>query len=51
MTEYKQDWYLVYHRLIDPETSLLRKTCISQINFIDEKSVVDVDKQIGKDKN
>jgi beta-xylosidase len=51
MTEYKGDWYLVYHRLIDPETSLLRETCISQINFIDEKPVVYVDKQIVEIKN
>lgn len=47
MTEYQGDWYLVYHRLIDPENSLLRETCISKIDFIDGKPFVDVDTQIG----
>ena len=46
MTEYKENWYLVYHRLINPDCSLLRETCISQINFINGNPIVDVDKQI-----
>lgn len=46
MTEYKGDWYLVYHRLIDLDRTLLRETCISKVDFIDGKPVVDVDKQI-----
>lgn len=46
ITEYHGKWFLVYHRLIDPDNSLLRETCISQINFIDNKPVVNVDKQI-----
>jgi xylan 1,4-beta-xylosidase len=46
MTEYKEKWYLVYHRLINPDCSLLRETCISQINFINGNPIVDVDKQI-----
>jgi xylan 1,4-beta-xylosidase len=46
MTEYKGKWYLVYHRLINPDCSVLRETCISEINFINGKPIVDVDKQI-----
>ncbi|MBT2757658.1 family 43 glycosylhydrolase [Mesobacillus foraminis] len=43
MTKYNDDWLLVFHRLIDPEKSLLRETCISKVNFIEGKPVVDVD--------
>ncbi|WP_100405575.1 family 43 glycosylhydrolase [Bacillus solitudinis] len=46
MTEYQGKWYLVYHRLINPNSSLLRETCISKIDFIDGRLIVDVDKQI-----
>lgn len=33
MTEYKNKWYLLYHRLIDYETSTLREVCCSPIEF------------------
>ncbi len=46
MTEYKGDWYLVYHRLIDPTRTLLRETCISKVDFDNGKPVVDVNKTI-----
>ncbi|QGH36075.1 family 43 glycosylhydrolase [Gracilibacillus salitolerans] len=46
MTEYNGEWYLIYHRLIDPKKSLLRETCISRVDFIDGRPVVNVDKQI-----
>ena len=46
MTEFQGEWYLVYHRLIDPDSSLLRETCISRISFVDEKPIVLVDKWI-----
>ncbi|MGP4038617.1 family 43 glycosylhydrolase [Gracilibacillus sp. D59] len=46
ITEYNEECFLVYHRLIDPEESLLRETCISKIDFIDKRPVVNVDKQI-----
>ncbi|MFA9559448.1 family 43 glycosylhydrolase [Evansella sp. AB-rgal1] len=48
MTTHGDDWYLVYHRLIDPNSTLLRETCISKIDWIDGKPVVDVDKTIGE---
>ncbi|MGN8646228.1 family 43 glycosylhydrolase [Gracilibacillus sp. HCP3S3_G5_1] len=47
MTEYKGEWFLVYHRLIDPEKGLLRETCISKIDFVNDRPVVNVDQQIG----
>ncbi|KYG26075.1 family 43 glycosylhydrolase [Alkalihalobacillus trypoxylicola] len=47
MTEYNGDWYLVYHRLIDPDTSKLRETCISKIECINGKPEVNVDQQIN----
>jgi len=46
MTKYQGDWFLVYHRLIDPDHTLLRETCISKIEFIDGKPTVNVDRQI-----
>ncbi|MBD8069878.1 family 43 glycosylhydrolase [Bacillus sp. PS06] len=48
MTEYKAEWYLVYHRLIDPEHSLLRETSISKFDFSTGKPVVDVDYGLTK---
>lgn len=42
MAEYQGEWYLCYHRLIDPATTLLRETCISRIDNIANKPVVDV---------
>jgi len=43
MAEYKGDWYLCYHRLIDPATTVLRETCISKIEFIEGRPTVNVD--------
>ncbi|MCM3440377.1 family 43 glycosylhydrolase [Metabacillus halosaccharovorans] len=47
MTQYKNEWYLVYHRLIDKDRTLLRETCISKITFEGDKPVVDVNKTIS----
>ncbi|WP_026559841.1 family 43 glycosylhydrolase [Bacillus sp. J37] len=47
MTQYEDEWYLVYHRLIDPDRTLLRETCISKITFKGDKPVVDVNKTIS----
>lgn len=44
MTKFKDEWVLCYHRLIDPEHSLLRETCISKIDFVDGKPSVNVDR-------
>ena len=44
MTEYNGEWLLVFHRLIDPEKTLLRETCIGKVNFVEGKPIVDVDK-------
>ncbi|MDQ0112799.1 family 43 glycosylhydrolase [Paenibacillus harenae] len=49
MAEYRGDWYLSYHRLIDPGSTVLRETCISKIEFIDGKPNVDVDRWISAD--
>ncbi|HTG69919.1 MAG TPA: hypothetical protein VL921_11705 [Candidatus Udaeobacter sp.] len=47
MAEYRGDWFLCYHRLIDPERTVLRETCISKVQFVDGKPVVDVDQVIN----
>lgn len=43
MARYKDGWVLCYHRLIDPAASVLRETCISEIQFADGCPIVDVD--------
>ncbi|CAM3192806.1 hypothetical protein PALU110988_07715 [Paenibacillus lupini] len=43
MARYEDGWVLCYHRLIDPETTVLRETCISKMEFIDGKLIVNVD--------
>lgn len=47
MAKYEGDWYLSYHRLIDPSRTVLRETCISKIDFSDGKPIVDVDRWIS----
>lgn len=49
MAKYEGDWYLCYHRLIDPSSTVLRETCISKIDFNDGKPSVDVDHWISVD--
>lgn len=48
MAEFRGEWVLCYHRLIDPERTLLRETCISTVQFTDGKPVVDVHLLIGE---
>jgi len=47
MAEYKGNWYLAYHRLIDRDRTLLRETCISKVESITTQPVVNVDTQIS----
>jgi xylan 1,4-beta-xylosidase len=47
MARYRDGWVLCYHRLIDPSESVLRETCISQIQFVNGIPQVDVDQVIG----
>lgn len=47
IAEYEGEWVLCYHRLIDPESTQLRETCISRIEFVDGKPFVDVDRLFG----
>jgi xylan 1,4-beta-xylosidase len=42
LTEYENEWYLIYHRLAEPETSVLRETCIGLVRFKDGQPYVDV---------
>ena len=48
MAKYEGDWYLCYHRLIDPSSTVLRETCISKIEFSDGKPFVNVDRWISR---
>ena len=43
LMEYNNEWYLIYHRLAEPETSVLRETCMGLVHFKDGKPYVDVD--------
>jgi len=46
MAKYKDGWVLCYHRLIDPDNSVLRETCISKIEFTDGYPHVNVDQAL-----
>lgn len=43
MARYEDGSVLCYHRLIDPEATVLRETCISNMEFIDGRLIVNVD--------
>ncbi|ASA25438.1 family 43 glycosylhydrolase [Paenibacillus donghaensis] len=43
LTTHGEDWYLVYHRLADPEHSLMRETCVAVVQFADGRPFVAVD--------
>ncbi|AIQ55964.1 family 43 glycosylhydrolase [Paenibacillus borealis] len=38
LTNYGSDWYLLYHRLADPEHSLMRETCLGVVQFAEENT-------------
>lgn len=38
LTNYGSDWYLLYHRLADPEHSLMRETCLGVVEFAEENT-------------
>lgn len=46
MARFGNGWVLAYHRLIDPDNSLLRETCISKVRFENGKPSVNVDETV-----
>ncbi len=42
LTTIEEAWILCYHRLVDPEHSYMRETCIGRVQFEDGKPVVRV---------